>query len=112
MRLIVNIWDSLGWLKSCISWWIYYSIIIGLYLNLLALSLTLPADSTAGEILKRAGLVKKRRKRNYYAADEQAFESCKENNQVWGVDYKTPYEVFEELTGVDMKKIEAVTKSV
>lgn len=56
-------------------------------------SLDLPADSTAGEILKRAGLVKKRRKRNYYAADEQAFETCTENNQVWGVDYKGQFKL-------------------
>jgi len=56
-------------------------------------SLTLPADSTAGEILKRVGLVKKRRRRTCYAADEQAFASCKNNNQVWSVDYKGQFKL-------------------
>ena len=51
-------------------------------------TLVLPADSTAGEILKRAGLVKKRRKRWRVPANEQAFDEITKNNQVWSVDYK------------------------
>ncbi len=56
-------------------------------------SLVLPADSTAGEILKRAGLVKKRRKRWCVPANEQAFDDVKHNNQVWGVDYKGQFKL-------------------
>ncbi len=56
-------------------------------------SLHLPADSTAGEILKRAGLVKKRRKRWSVPANEQAFEEIKNSNQVWGVDYKGQFKL-------------------
>ena len=55
--------------------------------------LTLPADSTAGEILKRAGLVKKRRKRWSVAADELAFSEVTQNNQVWGIDYKGQFKL-------------------
>jgi transposase InsO family protein len=51
-------------------------------------TLVLPADSTAGEILKRKGLVKKRRKRWRVPANEQAFDEITKNNQVWSVDYK------------------------
>ena len=56
-------------------------------------SLALPADSTAGEILKRAGLVKKRRKRWSVPANEQAFSETQKNNQVWGVDYKGQFKL-------------------
>lgn len=56
-------------------------------------SLKLPADSTAGEILKRAGLVKKRRKRWSVPANEQAFTETQKNNQVWGVDYKGQFKL-------------------
>jgi transposase InsO family protein len=56
-------------------------------------SLLLPADSTAGEILKRAGLVKKRKKRWSVPANEQAFSETIKNNQVWGVDYKGQFKL-------------------
>ena len=56
-------------------------------------TLALPADSTAGEILKKAGLVKKRKKRHQVSADEQAFDSCQQNNQTWGVDYKEQFKL-------------------
>jgi len=56
-------------------------------------SLALPADSTAGEILKRAGLVKKRKKRWCVPANEQAFDEIRKNNQVWGVDYKGQFKL-------------------
>ena len=56
-------------------------------------SLALPADSTAGEILKRAGLVKKRRKRWRVPANEHALPESKTNNQVWGVDYKGQFKL-------------------
>ena len=56
-------------------------------------STKLPADSTAGEILKAAGLVKKRKKRYHVSADEQAFGDCQENNHTWGVDYKGQFKL-------------------
>ncbi len=56
-------------------------------------TLPLPADSTAGEILKKAGLVKKRKKRHHVSADEQAFSDCQENNQTWAVDYKGQFKL-------------------
>ena len=55
--------------------------------------LTLPADSTAGEILKREGLVKKRKKRWSVPANEQAFSEITMNNQVWGIDYKGQFKL-------------------
>jgi transposase InsO family protein len=56
-------------------------------------TLILPADSTAGEILKREGLVKKRKKRHHVSADEQAFDDCLKSNEVWGVDYKGQFKL-------------------
>jgi len=53
----------------------------------------LPADSTAGLILDRAGLVKPRKKRWSVPADEQAFTKSDQNNQVWGVDYKGQFKL-------------------
>lgn len=50
-----------------------------------------PADSTAGEVLKAAGLVKKRRYRRPYPADPQPFELGNSNNDLWSVDYKGQY---------------------
>lgn len=50
-----------------------------------------PADSTAGEILKRAGLVKPRRYKKPYPADPQPFELGTENNRLWSGDYKGQY---------------------
>lgn len=50
-----------------------------------------PADSTAGEILKAAGLVKKRRYKRPYPADPQPFELGDRTNALWSVDYKGQY---------------------
>lgn len=50
-----------------------------------------PADSTAGEILKSAGLVKKRWRKRPYPADPQPFELGDANNALWSVDYKGQY---------------------
>jgi len=50
-----------------------------------------PADSTAGELLKRVGLVKKRRYRQTYPADPQPFELGDTANALWSVDYKGQY---------------------
>lgn len=50
-----------------------------------------PADSTAGELLKRVGLVKKRRYKRPYPADPQPFELGHTVNALWSVDYKGQY---------------------
>lgn len=50
-----------------------------------------PADSTAGEILKAAGLVRKRRYRRPYPADPQPFELGDRPNALWSIDYKGQY---------------------
>ena len=50
-----------------------------------------PADSTTGEILRRAGLVRKRRLKRPYPADPQPFELGDCNNALWSVDYKGQY---------------------
>lgn len=47
-----------------------------------------PADSTAGEILKRAGLVKPRVVRRRVAPDSQPFGDCRQANQTWSADFK------------------------
>jgi transposase InsO family protein len=47
-----------------------------------------PADSTGGEILKRAGLVKPKRHRRTVPADNQPFAHCDAANTVWSVDFK------------------------
>lgn len=47
-----------------------------------------PADSTAGELLKRAGMVKVRRGRVRSAADTQPFADCGQCNAVWSADFK------------------------
>lgn len=51
-------------------------------------SLDLPAPSTIGEILKRNGLVEKRRLRRRTPRYEEPFEGCVEPNQVWCTDFK------------------------
>ena len=52
----------------------------------------LPSDSTAGEILKAAGLVRKRSYKRPYPADPQPFELGVRNNALWSVDYKGQYQ--------------------
>lgn len=47
-----------------------------------------PAPSTAGEILKRAGLVRARRPRRVTPPWQAPFRGCEAPNQVWSVDYK------------------------
>lgn len=48
----------------------------------------IPAASTIGEILKRAGLVKPRRRRRRTASSTQPFSACAAPNQVWCIDFK------------------------
>ena len=47
-----------------------------------------PADSTAGEILKRAGLVKARQRRRYIPADPRALVESRGPGQSWSADFK------------------------
>ena len=47
-----------------------------------------PADSTAGEILKRAGLVKARKRRRRVAPYSEPFGECGAPNQSWSADFK------------------------
>jgi putative transposase len=47
-----------------------------------------PADSTAGEILKRAGLVKPRHYRSRVAPYSEPFGNCQGPNQIWSTDFK------------------------
>lgn len=52
-----------------------------------------PADSTAGELLKRKGLVKKRRLRKPVPADKQPFADCNTVNQSWSADFKGDFKL-------------------
>lgn len=47
-----------------------------------------PVDSTAGEILRRAGLVRPRRRRRRVPADPHPFGDCHEVNACWSADFK------------------------
>jgi transposase InsO family protein len=47
-----------------------------------------PADSTAGEILKRAGLVQPRQRRRRVAPYSEPFGECAAPNQSWSADFK------------------------
>lgn len=47
-----------------------------------------PADSTVGEILKRAGLVKRRVRRQRVAPYGEPFGACQGPNQIWSADFK------------------------
>lgn len=47
-----------------------------------------PADSTAGEILKRAGLVQARQRRRRVAPYSEPFRECEAPNQSWSADFK------------------------
>lgn len=47
-----------------------------------------PAVSTIGDILKRNGMVKPRRKRMRFAPRTRPFSACREPNDVWCVDFK------------------------
>ncbi len=47
-----------------------------------------PVDSTAGEVLKRTGLVKARKRRARISADSHPFKDCHQPNAVWSADFK------------------------
>ena len=46
------------------------------------------ADSTAGDILKRNGLVRPRRKRRHVPPDPRALVTCDAPSQSWSADFK------------------------
>jgi putative transposase len=47
-----------------------------------------PAFSTAGDILRREGLVKPRQKRHRTPPYTEPFQECNRPNEVWSIDYK------------------------
>ena len=47
-----------------------------------------PADSTAGEILKRAGLVRRRVRHHHVSPYSEPFGACQGPNQIWSADFK------------------------
>lgn len=51
-------------------------------------ALAWPADSTAGEILKRAGLVKRRVRHHHVSPYSEPFGDCQGPNQIWSADFK------------------------
>ena len=51
-------------------------------------ALVWPADSTAGEILKRAGLVKRRVRHHHVSPYSEPFGDCQRPNQIWSADFK------------------------
>lgn len=52
-----------------------------------------PVNSTAGEILKQAGLVRPRRRRAHVASNVLPFLSCNAPNSVWSADYKGDFKL-------------------
>lgn len=56
-------------------------------------AMKLPADSTAGEILKKAGLTKRKKRKRGVPADLHILEDCQNNNQVWSMDFKGDFKM-------------------
>ena len=52
-----------------------------------------PADSTAGEILKQAGLVRPKRRKASVAPNGFAFAKCDAPNKLWSADYKGDFKL-------------------
>ena len=52
-----------------------------------------PADSTAGEILKRAGLVQARKRRRRVSPYSEPFAACGAPNQSWSADFKGDFQM-------------------
>jgi transposase InsO family protein len=52
-----------------------------------------PADSTAGEILKRAGLVQARKRRRRVTPYSEPFAACGGPNQSWSADFKGDFQM-------------------
>lgn len=58
------------------------------YLSIKSPETRWPAPSTAGELLRRQGLVSKRVRRTKTPAYSHPFHGCDAPNQIWSVDYK------------------------
>src|SRR5215471_11342481 len=58
------------------------------YLRANGPELNWPADSTAGAILKRVGLVQRRVTRRHISAYSEPFGDCQAPNQIWSADFK------------------------
>lgn len=52
-----------------------------------------PAVSTIGDILKKQGLVKKRKYRKHVVPHNEPFLDCNESNRVWSADFKGQFRV-------------------
>ena len=50
-----------------------------------------PAASSAGELLKRNGLVKPRKRKRHFEPYTQPFADCSGPNDTWSIDYKGQY---------------------
>lgn len=48
----------------------------------------IPVPSTIGEILKRAGMVRPRKRRRYASPSDKPFAACDAPNDVWTIDFK------------------------
>lgn len=63
------------------------------YLKLNAPNMVLPATSTIGDLFKRNGLVKPRRKRKKVPVHTKPLSHCKHPNAVWSVDFKGQFKL-------------------
>jgi transposase InsO family protein len=69
-----------------------------------------PAASTIGDILKRHGLVKPRRKRLRVAPKTRPFSACREPNDVWCVDFKGQFAMRDRRVCYPLTVIDAATR--
>lgn len=69
-----------------------------------------PAASTIGDILKRHGLVKQRRKRPRVAPRTRPFSKCREANDVWCVDFKGHFKLGDGTTCYPLTVMDAASR--
>lgn len=69
-----------------------------------------PAVSTIGDILKRHGLVKPRRKRHRVAPRTRPFSKCREPNDVWCVDFKGQFKLGDGTTCYPLTVMDAASR--
>lgn len=69
-----------------------------------------PSASTIGDILKRHGMVKPRRKRFRVAPRTRPFSACREPNDVWCVDFKGHFKMGNGRTCYPLTVMDATTR--
>jgi transposase InsO family protein len=69
-----------------------------------------PSVSTIGDILKRYGLVKPRRKRQRVAPRTRPFSKCREPNDVWCVDFKGQFKLGDGTTCYPLTVMDAASR--